>query len=243
MDDADLYANLPADPEQAFLALEKAFRADVEDSIVQAGEQEDITPQFVAYMSRVLAAVAELGLETNFHPEIPLVQNVGFQNYVNFTQEVRHYCTRLEIRNARRVQGHSVRFDSAARQKIHHFLTQVRELVEKLEIGDKRRDRLFTKISALELEVDRARTRLEAFGELVIEAASDIGEAAEKLSPVRKILDSIAKVIHGTKEENEVEDQKRLPAPKEQKRIEHQTKPDAKSGGGFSREMDDEIPF
>ena len=83
--------------------------------------------------------------------------------------------------------------------------------------------------------MDRPRTGLEAFGDLMIEVSGDVGEVAEKLSPIRKILDAIAHVIHGTREE--AAEQKRLPPPTERKRIEP---PKNKS---FSRDLDDEIPF
>lgn len=141
-------------------------------------------------------------------------------------------------RGARRVAGFSIQFDDAARQKIQHFIKQIRDVVQKLEIDENKRDALTKKIRALESEVDRKRTHLQAFGDLVIEAAGDISEAAELLAPVRKLLDSIAKVIHGARAE---EEQMKLPAPADQKRIEH--KKVEPSQPSPPKELDDEIPF
>jgi len=68
-------------------------------------------------------------------------------------------------------------------------------IVEKLEISDGKKEALFDRIAALENEVDKDRTRLEAYGALVIEAAGVLGEAAQKAEPVRKWLDTIGKLI------------------------------------------------
>ena len=137
--DSDLYAGLPADGEQAFLILETFYREEAEVAINNANEEVNRDVFYVDYIAKVLAAMSELGLDANFTGEVPDIENVSYQTYLNFSKDVRHYCTRLEIRHARRVQGYSVRFDTVAREKIHHFLKQVREIVERLEIGQDKR--------------------------------------------------------------------------------------------------------
>ncbi|MFP5469342.1 MAG: hypothetical protein ACLGGZ_06320, partial [Alphaproteobacteria bacterium] len=75
----------------------------------------------------------------------------------------------------------------------------------------------FRKISALELEVDRDRTRFDAFGAFIIDAAEVLGDAADKAEPARKLVDSISRLIWGAKNEEET---KQLPSPPERKQIE-----------------------
>jgi hypothetical protein len=50
----------------------------------------------------------------------------------------------------------------------------------------------------------------------VIEASGVLGDATDKLEPVRKWLDTIAKLIWGAQKDEQV----KLPAPRERKQIE-----------------------
>ena len=237
MSDEQLYHELPADPEQAFLLLEKKFRDECQHKIDDAHQNENTQVIYVNYIARVLGAIKALGLETEFNVQVPRIENVDYNTYLNFNKDVLHYCTILEIQHGRRVQGFSVRFDAVTKEKIRHHLKQVRDIVEKLEIEQDKKEALFGKIGALEQEVDRDRTRLEAYGALIIESAGILGDVGEKLEPYRKWLDTIGKLIWGAKKEEET---KQLPPPSERKQIEppRAPKPSEKSGS-----QDDEIPF
>lgn len=121
----------------------------------------------------------------------------------------------MQIRRARRVQGYSVRFDRATKEKLRHHLEQIRVLVDKAELGETKKEALFKKINALQAEIDRDRTRFEALAALTIEASGTLGEALEK-SKIESLLDKVAYLFWGAKQE----ETKRLPPPTERKRIE-----------------------
>jgi hypothetical protein len=150
---------------------------------------------------------------------------------VNFSKDVKHYRTMLEIRLGRRVQGYSVRFDAATKVKVCHHLDKLRGIFEKLEVEEDKREALFKKLIELRHEVERDRTRFDSYAALAIESAGIVGDVVEK-SSILKVLDSIAKVFWGSRKEQET---KRLPAPTPPKRIE----PPRANGG----DLDDEIPF
>ena len=80
-----------------------------------------------------------LGLEGQFKTEVPSIQDVEYNTYLNFNKDVMHYRTMLLIRRSQRQQGYSVRFDETAKRKIHHHLDQVLEIFNKLEIEDNKR--------------------------------------------------------------------------------------------------------
>ena len=97
---------------------------------------------------------------------------------------------------------------------------------------------LFGKLNELQSEVDRERTRFDAFAALAIEAGGVVGDVVEK-SNILKLLDSIAKVFWGSKKEEET---KRLPAPTPPKRLEPPRAPASKPAPRKG-DLDDEIPF
>lgn len=118
MSEDEVYASIPADPELAFLHLEKHFREVLDAQIDRAGHDGPSNVVFVEYIGKVLAAINELGLQTAvINQQIPSIEDVTYQTYQNFSKDVEHYKTALKIRNARRVQGYSVQLNLATRQK------------------------------------------------------------------------------------------------------------------------------
>ena len=98
----NIFDNLPADPELAFLVLERAFREKCETSLNRAHQDENASVYHVDYIAQVIAAITELGLEANFSTDVPLIEDVSYNTYLNFSKDVKNYCTRLEIRYGRR---------------------------------------------------------------------------------------------------------------------------------------------
>lgn len=233
MSTEELYADLPDDPELAFLQLEKNFREVCEEEAKAARNDPSVRDlSYTTYIGKVLAALNELGLTTSAlaSQEIPNIKDVSIHTYREFTKDVEHFKTQLQIRHSRRSKGYSVKLDSTAKAKIRHFLDQIKEIVDKLEVDQKKKDALYNKINALQAEVDRDRTRFDAYADLVIETAGTADEAAGKLNNnVRRLLDSIGKVIWGAKQE----ETPKLPPPTTPKKLE----------GPKSKLADDEIPF
>jgi hypothetical protein len=236
----EIYQNLPTDSEEAFLFLEERYRQDLATEIADAGQDTRHDVLYVDYIAKVIAAVNELDLEAEFRTKVPEIQDVDYNTYLNFNKDVQHYRTMLSIRRGRRVAGHSVKFDAIAKQKLRHHLEQMRTIVDKLEVEQDKRETLFFKIDALQLEVDRDRTRFESFADLTI-AASGLLDTA--LGPINKLINNIGRVFFEAKEE----ETKKLPPPTSTKRIEGPKKelPDfpSKKRSKTRGDLDDEIPF
>jgi hypothetical protein len=233
MDEEEAYATIPTDPELAFLHLEKYFRQVLDQEIARAGSDGPGSVVYVEYIGKVIAAITELGLESAVVKQtVPAIEDVTFQTYQNFSKDVEHYKTALKIRNARRIQGYSVQLDTVTRAKITHHIQQLRDIFQKLEIDEKKKEALLKVLNDLQTEVDRNRTRFDIFASLIMAVADTASEAIER-SQVRALLDSIARVIWGVKKDEET---RRLPSRAEPKQIEP---PRASKRRG----ADDEIPF
>jgi hypothetical protein len=233
--DSSIYERLPEDPEEAFLVLEWRFRREADDRIRNAEKGDDTRVYQVDYIAQVLATIDALNLESKFGTTIPSIENVDYATYTNFSKEVKHYRTILEIRRGRRVQGYSVQFDTATKVRVQHHLEQLRGIFDSLEVEQDKRESLLDKLNKLQQEVDRERTRFDIYAALVVEAAGVVGDAIEK-SKVLDLLNAIGRVMWNTKDAQA----KRLPVPTAPKRIEppRPSKPAPKKG-----DLDDEIPF
>jgi hypothetical protein len=181
MDEDHVYATIPADPELAFLHLEKHFRHVLDMEIGRAGNDGPSNVVYVEYIGKVIAAVTELGLESAVVKQtVPSIEDVTFQTYQNFSKDVEHYKTALKIRNARRMQGYSVQLDTVTRAKITHHIQQLRDIFQKLEIDAAKKEALLKSLNDLQKEVDRDRTRFDIFASLVMAVADTAGEAIER---------------------------------------------------------------
>jgi hypothetical protein len=232
---SDPYLDLPEDSELAFLQLEAHFREKCERKIKNSHQDERIDVFYVDYIAEVLAAITELGLQAEFHDRVPKIEDVDYNTYLNFNKDVKHYRTMLEIRHRRRIQGYSVRFDSAAKSKIRHHLQKVREIFDRLEVEARKKEDLFARLSDLEEEVDRDRTRFDRFAAFIISAAGVTGRGVER-SKLLETLDKIAEVFSNAWGY----EPKRLGGPETPKRIEPPKAPSPSN----KRPVDtDDIPF
>ncbi len=179
-----LYENLPDDAEQAFLLLEEAFNEDCKAKLLASRrENENVTIFYVQYISKVLGAIQELGLESKFASQgVPDISDVDYSTYLNFSKDVEHYKTMLKIRSARRQKQYSVAFNETTKAKLRHLLLQMKTTVGKLEVSEEKKEALLTRISAVESEMDRNRTRLEVVGALWVETCTKSEKASRNLS-------------------------------------------------------------
>jgi hypothetical protein len=240
-----LYNDLPDDEGLIFLKLESAYREACERNTFEARRNEPNgyfpADEYLQYMRQTAAAAAELqlGILENFH--IPSAEVLSISDYQEFRGQVDGYRTKIQIRHARRVKGYSVRFDTSKRIVSHH-LAQVREIIIKLEVDDWKKESLLTCLNNLQTEVDKDRSGYEVLGAFIVESAGVLGAAAEKLEPIRKLIDSVAGLMWGTKHAEQTQrlpppaERRQIPPPKTQPRKEN--RPLGKRG-----DMDDEIPF
>jgi hypothetical protein len=230
----DPFDDLPDDPEEAFLILEEHFREACDLRLQEAGQDERTDVIHVAYISQVLAAITALGLEAEFKSEVPSIESVSYNTYLDFNKDVMHYRTILRIRKGQRRQGYSVRFDDNAKRKVHHHLDQVLEIFNRLEVEDTKRERLISCLNDLQAEVNQPRTPYDRFAALSFEVSGVVGDIVDR-TKVLDLLDAVARVFWGAQTER----QKQLPRPKQPKLEPPKPKIDRPNRS----DMDDDIPF
>jgi hypothetical protein len=135
---------------------------------------------YYSYMNRVLGAKDELQVKILMEYKPPTLAMIREIDFLFIAGEVDRLRTRVQIRSSIRNKAYSVRFDAATKQKVRHLLNQIKEIVDEVELHDRKKEALYSKINALANEVDRDRTHVQAFGALVVEMAGIVGEAADK---------------------------------------------------------------
>jgi hypothetical protein len=206
-------ANLPDDPEEAFIELEKIVRNRYESEKII---DNSIVPNR-QYMSIILPAAKAYGIANIARWTRPNRDDAERENYRNFFAEVDSCIIELRLRTINKVKQLSVALDIPAKSKLRHLLAQLRETIDGLDISIAKKERLFSRINELQEEIDRDRTRYQVFGALLIEACDDIGEAATRLEPVVRMIERVGHALGIAKRAEET--QLKLPPHREPKRI------------------------
>ena len=199
----DLLNTLPDDPELAFVHLEKIFR---EEMTLELGHSQNndalIRSAYDQYINHTSDIAKELGLDILQECQQQLNATGDFwYRQQQFVADVDHYLIRIQIRHTRRTKGYSVAFDHATKAKLRHHLSQIKNTVDKLEVPQTKREALYARISALESEIDRNRTRFDVYSALLLETATTTGKAARKLKPLMKLLHPITIIFANAKED------------------------------------------
>jgi uncharacterized coiled-coil protein SlyX len=236
-------SNLPEDPEAAFIEYERLVRMRALDEIQQAiDQQSSADPARLEYISHVIAAAEHYQVPALKQWQVPgASENRLADMYQNFVSEVNFAIVQMRLKRAQRSKRYSVRFDPSTKELMRHHLRQIREIVDKLEVNEWKKNRLHARITALEDEISRDRTRFEVLMALVLEGSRTAGKAADNLGPVTKRIKDLVNIFGEAKEQEDTAAPPQLPAPEERKRIEPPKKV-APPKQDFPT-MDDEIPF
>jgi hypothetical protein len=171
------------------LAIER--RDAVEDQIghCRRPEERQINNDtaYLSYINRTVAAAKTLHLGILQDFEIPSHRTNLWDAYQEFNTIVEHYMVQIQIVHGRRVRGYSVHLDPCTKSKIRHYLEKIREIVDRLEVPLPKKEALTARITALSDEVDRDRTRFDAYAGLALEMAAAGGEVAQRLNPVLQV--------------------------------------------------------
>lgn len=155
------------------------------------------------YVSQIIHAAKALGLNQFTVYEKKYLENDGLNFYTIYRDlkfAVDGYCTEVLIKNAQARKKYTVVLDSPTKQKIHHYILQIKECVEASDLEEFKKNALLHKINDFGKEVDKSRTSLQS-GMLVLQGVcAAIGNGAKKLEPARKWVDSIAGVLDKAKD-------------------------------------------
>lgn len=125
--------------------------------------------------------------------------------------------------------------DSAAKSKLHKYINKIREIIADADLTDSKREAFASKLNAFAEEVDRDRTKIEAFAAFYAGAKTELKDLTDLSDKLEKIWEIVGKGK---------ELWKALPKPKITGYLEKPLdKIEDHSKSKESFELDDEIPF
>jgi hypothetical protein len=237
------YLDLPADPEEGFAVLQQRKYKELEAIWESHPHSEEYSYSYYyerRYVDTLVAfdEVHDLGILTAYRD--PPIRD---QEFSDFFQDFRRHAEitsqKIMMEAARRVKVGAqqiVVLDATARQTIHALINALREKLNELTLPDSKRESLFNKLNSFAAEVDRNRTRPEAFYAFAIEAARAAREVNEELNPLLQTIDRVFDWLEKGKKLWDA-----LPPWSERKKIE--ASPKRLPQPAPINDLDDDIPF
>lgn len=243
MSGVDDYLDLPEDPELAFVEFERRLRGELWQVLNDSKPMAQNQDNKVTYVVKLMAFHDAHGFKMLTKPTLTRGTATFNSTFDHFSDEVNYWATQIDVRHAQRLRAIStiLSLTPEIRQQLHSYVTKIREILLPIELSEKKKEALFGKLNALADEIDRDRTKAEAWTAFTLEVASVGGQAARELKPVKDLADAIGNLFAKAKEMGE---KLGLPSRGEQKRIEGPRKQlPAPQADKATEQQSDEIPF
>ncbi|MBY2983104.1 hypothetical protein [Rhizobium leguminosarum] len=239
MNDFPEFDDLPDDPEVAFVRL---YEKHSEEYRHRSDNAQDGRTAAVDFMNDMIGIAQGLGLEGFDNWTIPEDWDEIWPAFNNFDRALKRYVMEVKIKKSRVTKVYSVQLSPEDKQRIHHLIREIRDILASADLQDRKRDSLFNKLNAFEADVDRVRTRFDNATLMAIDIIGVVDKGTNILKPINELLRRI-QAIMGNAKDGEPE-QNQLPPPAERKKLPPPPKQiTGPENNPFSRDLDDDIPF
>lgn len=235
MNDFPEFDDLPDDAEVAFVRLYERHHKEYLDNV---RDDKDSRAEAADFMNTMLGIARGLEIEGFNEWTVPEEWDDIYPTFTNFDRALKRFVMEIKVRKSRVTKIYSVSLGHEDKERIHGLVAQIREVISKADIEERKRNSLLIKLGAFEVDVDRSRTRFDNAMLMALEIVGLADKAGNTLNPLNELLRRIEGIMGKAKEKDA--EQNQLPAPNDRKklepppkRIEHQP----------NRDMDDEIPF
>jgi hypothetical protein len=198
--------DLSENSEEAFIVFEERLRA-----VLMAERDEDrrayrdgdgyyrgsYSPERY-YVSSILAFLDEYDLDI----EVADILDLGDQAFINrfdeFFNKINYARTRLKLRKARLCSDQIdtlIIIKPNFRTEIHHNLNTIRKIINGNVSDKNKRDAIYKKIAALQSEIDRDRTTVDAVFGRLIDLSRALSDSAENLEPLVQKIERVAAAL------------------------------------------------
>lgn len=242
---------LPEDENAAFLEFVRIARRRLQERLNQLNGNDESDWHVIeearhGFMNVVIASARRFRVEPFATMDVPQIKNFSQNEYQQFVADLDHYMTQLLLDSRIAKRQETVGLSAAAKENIRTRLHHLREALERSECDERTRARLRARLDEFEKDLDKSRINILAVARVAIEILAVPGALAGSYDVSVKMINQIMQTIG--KERIDEDERRRLPPVEKPAalippRAEEKKKLDADFGRGFSRDLDDEIPF
>ena len=188
-----------------------------------------------SYVTAILAFLDEYSIVSNIEDISELDNKEFYKEFELFKSKAEYMSTRFSLRKNRLDKGSlgtAITLEQSYKSKVGSHLEKIRKIINQEVSKGAKKDKIFEKISALQSEVDRDMTTIDAAFGRILDLSRVIGTFGDNVKPAVDQLDRIKKIFWDESDKVDT-----LPKPDRPKAL---PKADTKTG---SNNLDDEIPF
>jgi hypothetical protein len=157
---AEEFDNLSEEDEQCFVEFEGICRRNMLRMLSDDTNRSFYRSIHAQYMAAVSSVAVECGL-TNLSISIPAEDNERFyDDFAQFSLAVQGEVARIRVRGRRSRNSLSVHLTDNTRTKITHYVSRLREIIDKSDLPDARKGVLRGKLDELVAELGKRRIHL-----------------------------------------------------------------------------------
>src|ERR1035437_1306535 len=117
-------------------------------------------------MNHTIATAKALELEQFAEWPLPNENDKDiWADYRRFTTTIDHFSVQIQIANVRKPATDSVGLEVSEKRTIHHYVEQIKAVIESSQAAITKRERLLEVLNAFLAEVDQQRTSLKRFSD------------------------------------------------------------------------------
>ena len=151
------------------------------------------------YVSSILAFLDEYDLELDIIDISEIDDNQKFNaNFHKFFNKINYARTRFSLRSQKIADGSAgtvIEIKESFKEEIHKNINTIRKIVNQEIQDENKKDNIFKKLAALQSEIDRDRTTIDAVFKRFIDFSNVIGESAENIEPLVEKVERISKAL------------------------------------------------
>jgi hypothetical protein len=237
---AEEFDDLPEDDEQCFVEFEAICRRNMTFMINRDTSSNFDRSVQAQYMAAVSSVAVECGL-TNLSVSIP-AENSGefYDEFAQFSLAVQGEVARIRIRGRRSRNALSVQLTDNTRTKIEHYVSRLRETIDKSDLPGARKKALHGKLDELVDELGNRRLNLGKAMAVLSLVVVGLGSATTIAADGPNAVTHIMRLI-GVDKESEDSAVSRLAPPRKSLPAPPQKAPPVPVN--VRDHLDDEIPF
>lgn len=236
--------DLPEDNNFAFMEFVRHCRRRLDDRATQLngndeGDWHIIQDDRQGFMNIVLAAAKRFDIEPFASRPAPYRKNFDVDDYLNFLSDLDHYTTQLVLDRSIRSRAESTALPTVSKDRIRSHLHHLRDAINSSGLNDAQKAALHRKVDEFDAELEKRRINLLAVARLSFEILAIPGAVWASYDVTTKLLTNIMQTVAEAKVVED--DQRKLPLDPKPFALMPPRPPGPKTG--YSRDLDDEIPF
>lgn len=191
---------LPEDPQGKFVVFESVSRKNLVKEI-NTNPPEKAHNFKTQYISTVAAAADELGVQGLYNITSAPNPDVGFDRFINSVNSI---ITKLRLRGVTLKSSTSVSVPSGIHDKIRNQVAVLKEIIEKSDFPQERKNSLYEKLDQLIIETSQQRTNfgkvmsIIAFVSMAVHGTTGfLADAPEAIATITSLIGTSKEVENG----------------------------------------------